>query len=35
MIYDSFNESLDSMRPYSLRGKPLPWKTNTLKVSAV
>lgn len=34
MIYDSFNESLDSMRPYGLRGKPLPWKTNTLKVSS-
>ena len=35
MIYDSFNEALDSMRPFGIRGKPLPWKTNSLKISSV
>ena len=28
MIFDSFNEALDSMRPFKLKGKPLPWKVN-------
>jgi len=35
MIYDCFNESLDSMRPFGLRGKPLPWKINTNKLSSI
>jgi len=28
MIFEAFNEALDSMRPFGLRGKPLPWKLN-------
>jgi hypothetical protein len=35
MIYDSFNEALDAMRPYGLRGKPLPWKVNSSKLSFI
>lgn len=28
MIYDCFNEALDTMRPFGNRGKPLEWKVN-------
>lgn len=35
MIFDCFNESLDSMRPFGLRGKPLPWKINSNKLSSI
>ncbi len=28
MTFDCFNEALDSMRPFGLRGKPLAWKMN-------
>jgi hypothetical protein len=28
MIYESFNEALDALRPFGLPGKPLPWKIN-------
>jgi len=28
MIFDSFNESLDSFRPFGLKGQPYPWKSN-------
>ncbi len=35
MIYDAFNEGLDSMRPFGLRGKPLPWKVNCNKLSSI
>ena len=28
MIFDSFNEALDSLRPYGLKGLPYPWKSN-------
>jgi len=33
MIYDCFNEALDSMRPFGIRGKPLEWKINNQKIS--
>jgi len=33
MVYDCFNEALDSMRPFGIRGKPLEWKINSLKIS--
>ena len=33
MIYDSLCESLDSLRPYGLNGKTLPWKINPTKFS--
>lgn len=33
MIYEAFNESLDNMRPYGIRGKPMPWKVNNNKIS--
>jgi len=35
MIYESFNEALDSMRPYGIRGKPLLWKVNSSKLSSI
>jgi hypothetical protein len=35
MVFDCFNESLDAMRPYGLRGKPLLWKVNPLKISSL
>ncbi|EAS03726.2 IQ calmodulin-binding motif protein, putative (macronuclear) [Tetrahymena thermophila SB210] len=35
MIFDCFNEALDSMRPFGLRGKPLPWKINSNKLSSI
>jgi hypothetical protein len=28
MIFDSFNEILDSFRPFGLQGQPYPWKTS-------
>ena len=28
MIFDAFNEALDSLRPYGLKGLPYPWKSN-------
>lgn len=28
LIFDCFNEALDFLRPFSLGGKPLPWKLN-------
>ena len=28
MIFDSYNEVLDSLRPYGLKGVPYPWKSN-------
>jgi len=33
MLFDSFNETLDSFRPYGLKGQPYPWKSN-IKVAA-
>ena len=33
MLYDCFNESLDSLRPFGLGGKPLPWKIKANKLS--
>jgi hypothetical protein len=35
LVYDCFNEALDSMRPFGLRGKPLPWKINSNKLSSI
>jgi hypothetical protein len=35
MIIDSFNEALDSMRPFGIRGKPLPWKCNAARLSCI
>ena len=35
MILEAFNESLDSMRPYGIRGKPYEWKVNCQKLSSV
>lgn len=35
MIYDCFNEALDSMRPFGIRGKPLEWKVNSQKISQI
>ena len=35
MTFDCFNEALDSMRPFGLRGKPLPWKMNSSKLSSI
>ncbi len=35
MIFCCFNEALDSMRPYGLRGKSLPWKVNSNKISFI
>ena len=28
MIFDSYNEALDSLRPHGLNGLPYPWKNN-------
>lgn len=33
MIYDCFNEALDYMRPFGIRGKPVEWKTNSKKLN--
>ncbi|EGR30855.1 IQ calmodulin-binding motif family protein, putative [Ichthyophthirius multifiliis] len=35
MTFDCFNEALDSMRPFGLRGKPLPWKININKLCSI
>lgn len=35
LIYECFNEALDSMRPFGLRGKPLAWKLNSNKLSYI
>jgi len=35
MIYEAFNESLDAMRPYGIRGKPMAWKVNSNKIMAL
>ncbi|CAK56319.1 unnamed protein product (macronuclear) [Paramecium tetraurelia] len=32
MIYEAFNESINYIRPYGIRGQPYPWKSNPLKV---
>ena len=32
MIFDAFNESLDSQRVFGLLGKPFPWKTNQTRL---
>ena len=28
MLFESFNEALDSMRPFGLKGSPFPWRPN-------
>lgn len=33
LIFDCFNEALDFLRPFSLGGKPLPWKLNQKKLA--
>jgi hypothetical protein len=32
MIYEAFNEALNFIRPYGVRGQPYPWMSNPLKV---
>ncbi|CAD8150336.1 unnamed protein product [Paramecium pentaurelia] len=32
MIYEAFNESINYIRPFGIRGQPYPWKSNPLKV---
>ena len=34
MVYEAFNEALNFIRPYGIRGSPYPWKSNPLKVYA-
>lgn len=29
VIFDAFNEALDSFRLFGLKGKPFPWKINS------
>jgi len=33
MILDCFNEALDYIRPYGIKGKPLSWLTNSSNIS--
>lgn len=33
VIFDAFNEALDSNRIYGLKGKPFPWKIDSTKIS--
>ncbi|CAK82137.1 unnamed protein product (macronuclear) [Paramecium tetraurelia] len=32
MVYEAFNEAINFVRPYGIRGQPYPWKSNPLKV---
>lgn len=32
MIYEAFNEAINYVRPFGIRGQPYPWKSNPLKV---
>ncbi|KAM3133062.1 hypothetical protein pb186bvf_014779 [Paramecium bursaria] len=32
MVYEAFNEAINYVRPYGIRGQPYPWKFNPLKV---
>ena len=31
VVFDAFNESLDSYRLFGLKGKPFPWKITGVK----
>jgi hypothetical protein len=31
MVYEAFNEALNYIRPYGIRGQPYPWLSNPLK----
>ncbi len=33
MIYDSYCEALNTLRPYGRTGKSLPWKLNSMKLT--
>ncbi|CAD8060360.1 unnamed protein product [Paramecium sonneborni] len=32
MVYEAFNEAINYVRPFGIRGQPYPWKSNPLKV---
>lgn len=34
-VFNSFNEALDSFRPYSLKGTPYPWKCDQVALPHV
>lgn len=34
MVYEAFNEAVNYVRPYGVRGQPYPWKANPLKLYA-
>jgi hypothetical protein len=33
VVFDAFNESLDSQRVFGILGRPFPWKTNQSRLS--
>lgn len=35
MLFDSFNEALDSLRPYGLKGCPFPWRPNAGRIKSI
>jgi hypothetical protein len=34
MLFDSFNEALDTLRPFNLKGSPFPWRPNAGRLAA-
>lgn len=35
MLFDSFNEALDSLRPYGLKGCPFQWRPNAGRIKSI
>ena len=33
LLFEAMNEALEYFRPYDLRGKPMPWKLNSKKLT--
>ncbi len=35
MLFDSFNEALDNLRPFGLKGSPFPWRPNAGRIKPI